>query len=357
VSRREYILTWVLVIVACILTLYMLRAILLPFVVGFAVAYLLDPSADRLEAAGLSRTWATGVITAVFFGLVVLILLVLYPLLEIQVSGFLARAPEYAERIRGIALPFLEGRIPGLESGELDGMRGVAADFAKQSVAWLGDALGNLWRGGLALFNFFSLIFVTPVVAFYLIRDWDRIVAKIDALLPRRNAGVIREQMRQIDEALSGFVRGQGSVALVLGVLFAVGWSLAGLEFGLLIGLGAGLLAFIPYVGAVIGFGTAFIVGLVQFGFDPVHLGLITGVFVIGQTLDGLFLTPHLVGGRIGLHPVWVMFALMAGGALFGFVGIFLAVPAAAVIAVLVRFGIERYHNSNAYLGAGDSET
>ena len=175
--------------------------------------------------------------------------------------------------------------------------------------------------------------------------------------MPRRSAEVVREQMRLIDEALSGFVRGQGSVALILGVLFAIGWSVAGLEFGLLIGLGAGLLAFIPYVGAIIGFGTAFVVAMVQFGFDPLHLGLITAVFLFGQTLDGLFLTPHLVGGRIGLHPVWVMFALMAGGALFGFVGIFLSVPAAAVVAVLVRYAIEQYHGSDFYLNedAGES--
>lgn len=355
-SIRNNIFAWVVIVFVCAVALYMLKAILLPFVVGFAIAYLLDPSVDRLEAAGLSRTLATTVITGAFFAIVILLLLVLYPLLETQTAGFLARVPDYVERIRGIALPFLEGGITGLESSDLDGIRGVAADFAKQSVAWLGQALGNLWHGGLALFNLLSLIFVTPVVAFYLIRDWDRIVAVVDGLLPRRDAEVIREQMCQIDEALSGFVRGQGSVALVLGVLFAVGWSLTGLDFGLLIGLGAGLLAFIPYVGAVIGFGTAFIVGLVQFGIDPLHLGLITAIFVVGQTLDGVFLTPHLVGGRIGLHPVWVIFALMAGGALFGFVGIFLAVPVSAVISVLLRFGIERYQTSNTYLGVGNQE-
>ncbi len=355
-SRRDYIFTWVVIILISALAIYMLRAILLPFIVGFAIAYLLDPSVDRLEAAGLSRTLATVAITGAFFAIAIFLLLMLYPLLQAQAAGFLAQVPEYAERIRGIAIPFLEGSFPGLELGDLDGMRSVAADFAKQSVVWLGDALGNLWRGGFVLFNLVSLIFVTPVVAFYLIRDWDRIVAAIDDLLPRHDAEIIREQMLQIDEALSGFIRGQGSVALVLGVFFAVGWSLAGLDFGLLIGLGSGVLAFIPYVGAVIGFGTAFIVGLVQFGIDPFHLGLITAVFVVGQTLDGLFLTPHLVGERIGMHPVWVIFALMAGGALFGFVGIFMAVPVSAVIVVLLRFGIARYQSSNIYLCAGDRE-
>lgn len=350
-SRREKMLAWVGVIVLSILALYLLRAILLPFVVGFAVAYLLDPAADRLEAVGLSRTLATTVITAAFFLLVIGLLLVLYPLLESQTVGFMARIPDYVERVRGLALPLIEGGVPGLDIQDIEKMRDIAAGFAKQSVTWLGNAFANVWRGGVALFNFLSLIFVTPVVAFYLIRDWDRIVERMNQLMPRQSAGVVRAQMRLVDEALSGFIRGQGSVALILGILFAVGWSVVGLEFGLLIGLGAGLLAFIPYVGAIIGFGVAFVVAIVQFGLDPLHLGLVAAVFVVGQTLDGLFLTPHLVGGRIGLHPVWVMFALMAGGALVGFVGILLAVPVAAVIAVLVRYAIERYQESELFLG------
>jgi len=355
VSRRDQLLIWGAALVVCVFAFYLLRTMLLPFVVGFAVAYLLDPAADRLEAVGLSRTLATAVITGTFFLLVVVLLLILYPLLEKQTVGFLARVPEYAERIRGLTIPFIEGRIPGFDSQNLEQMRGFATDFAKQSVAWLVEAFANVWRGGVALFNFLSLIFVTPVVAFYLIRDWDRVVEKVDGLLPRRSVEVIRTQLGLIDEALSGFIRGQGSVALILGIIFAIGWSAVGLEFGLLIGLGAGLLAFIPYVGSIIGYGTAFIVALVQFGFDPVPLGLITMVFLIGQTLDGLFLTPHLVGGRIGLHPVWVMFALLAGGALFGLVGILLAVPAAAVFAVLVRYSLGRYQSSEIYLGGGQS--
>ncbi len=345
-TRRDRVLVWTAGLAGFVLVLFLLRDILLPFVVGLAVAYLLDPAVDRLEAVGLSRTLATAAITGGFFALVVLSVLLLYPLLEAQTAGFLARVPEYAERIRGIALPIVEGRIPGFDADGLEKVSGVAAGFASQSAAWLADAAGNIWRGGVALFNFLSLLFVTPVVAFYSIRDWDRIVAGVDALLPPRNADTVREQMRLVDRALSGFVRGQSLVALVLGVIFAVGWSLAGLEFGLLIGLGAGLLAFIPYVGAIIGFGTAFVVALVQFGFDPLPLGLVALVFVVGQALDGLYLTPTLVGGRIGLHPVWVIFALMAGGALFGFVGVFLAVPAAAAAAVLVRFSIGHYRRS-----------
>ena len=347
--RWDRLLVWVAGIAVAALLLYLLRTILLPFVVGFAVAYLLDPAADRLEAAGLSRTLATTTIVAGFFALAVLSVLVLFPPLEAQTTGFLARVPEYAERIRGLAPLVLEGRIPGFDAADLEKVRGIAVGLAEESAAWL-VALTGIWRGGIFLFNFFSLLFVTPVVAFYLIRDWDRIVARVDALLPRRSAETIREQMRLVDQALSGFIRGQGSVALVLGAIFAVGWSLVGLEFGLLIGFGAGLLAFIPYVGAVIGFGTAFVVALVQFGFDPQPLGLVALVFVIGQTLDGFYLTPTLVGGRIGLHPVWVIFALMAGGVLFGIVGILAAVPAAAVIGVLVRFWVERYRRSDYFL-------
>ena len=347
--RCDRLLAWAAGIAVAVLLLYLLRTILLPFVVGFAVAYLLDPAADRLEAAGLSRTLATATIVGGFFALAILSILVLLPPLEAQTTGFVARVPEYAERIRGLALPVLEGRIPGFDAADLEKARGIAVRLAEGSAAWLA-ALTGIWRGGVVLLNFFSLLFVTPVVAFYLIRDWDRVVAKVDALLPRRSRETIREQMRLVDQALSGFIRGQGTVALVLGVIFAVGWSLVGLEFGLLIGLGAGLLAFIPYVGAVIGFGTAFVVALVQFGLDPLPLGLVALVFVIGQALDGFYLTPSLVGGRIGLHPVWVIFALMAGGALFGILGIIVAVPAATVIGVFVRFWIGRYRQSGYFL-------
>ena len=347
--RYDRLLVWAAGIAVAVLLLYLLRTILLPFVVGFAIAYLLDPAADRLEAAGLSRTLATTTIVGGFFVLAILSILVLFPPLEAQTTGFLERLPEYAERLRKLALLVLEGRIPGLDAADLEKARGIVTRLAEGSAAWLA-ALAGIWRGGIVLFNFLSLLFITPVVAFYLIRDWDRIVARVDALLPRRSLETIREQMRLVDRALSGFIRGQGTVALVLGVIFAVGWSLVGLEFGLLIGLGAGLLAFIPYVGAIIGFGTAFVVALVQFGFDPLPLGLVALVFVIGQTLDGFYLTPSLVGERIGLHPVWVIFALMAGGALFGIVGILVAVPAAAVIGVFVRFWVERYRRSGYFL-------
>jgi predicted PurR-regulated permease PerM len=351
-TRRESLFVWAGVLVAALVLIFSVRVILLPFVVGLVVAYLLDPAADKLEGIGFSRTLATTAITVVFFLGVVGLALVLYPLLEAQVVGFLDRVPAYVDRVRETAIPFLEGRLAAIQPDQAEQMRGLASSVARDAVGWLVESVRGVWQGGVAVFNFLSLFLVTPVVTFYLLRDWDRMVAWIDGLLPRRHAAAIGEQLRLIDEALAGFVRGQGIVALVLGVIFATGWSLAGLEFGLLIGVFAGLLAFIPYAGAVIGFAAAFAVALVQFGFDPFRLGIVTAVFIAAQALDGVFLTPHLVGGRIGLHPIWVMFALMAGGALFGFVGILVAVPVAAVVAVVVRYGIGRYRTSAAYSGA-----
>jgi predicted PurR-regulated permease PerM len=227
-------------------------------------------------------------------------------------------------------------------------LRSAAGNVAGNVVGWLGQILSGLWSGGLAVFNALSLVVIMPVVAFYLLRDWDRIVAHIDGLLPRDGADTIREQVREIDDRLSGFVRGQASVCLALGTWYAVGLTLVGLDFGLLVGIGAGLISFVPYLGT--GLGLIVGLGLAVAQYDTwLPIGLVAAVFVSGQMLEGYVLTPRMVGERVGLHPVWVLFALMAGGALLGFTGVLLAVPAAAVIGVLVRFAISRYLQSPLY--------
>jgi predicted PurR-regulated permease PerM len=204
-----------------------------------------------------------------------------------------------------------------------------------------------------ALFQLISLVVITPLVSFYLLRDWDRIVERIDAYLPRGSAPAIHDQFGKIDRTLAGFIRGQATVCLILGAFYAVGLSLVGLEFGLLIGLGTGLISFIPYFGMMVGLAVGISVALAQFsGLGSV--ALVAAVFAVGQVAEGNFLTPKLVGDRVGLHPVWVIFALLAGGTLFGFTGILLAVPAAAVIGVLVRFTLESYRDSRLYEGLGD---
>jgi predicted PurR-regulated permease PerM len=343
------------------LLLYLLRAILLPFVAGMAVAYFLDPAVDKLEERGLNRTLATFIVTAVFFTVLITVFILLFPILQGQVIGFANNVPAYVERLRVVIWPLFEEAgaalsVAGIAVPDAAEVRDAAVGFAGEAAAWIGGILRRFWSGGLALFNVISLLFITPIVAFYLLRDWDNMIARIDGLLPRGNADVIREQLILVDQAIAGFVRGQATVAMTLGIIYGLGWSLAGLEFGLVLGLGTGVLAFVPYVGAALGFVIALIVAFAQFGPEFAPLAMIIGTFAFGQTLDASFLTPKLVGGRVGLHPVWVIFALMAGGTLFGFLGVLIAVPTGAAIGVLVRYAASQYRISK-YFANGDESS
>ncbi|MBT4710893.1 MAG: AI-2E family transporter [Alphaproteobacteria bacterium] len=349
-SGRRQALFWLASLVLVGVLVYFLRGILLPFVAGMAVAYLLDPAADKLEDWGLSRTLATTVLTAVFFSMVAGLILVLYPVLQNQVVGFVTRLPQYVADARDWLVPLIAlvaERLPFIESS--DQVVEAATGLTEKYTGVLASAAGRLWSGGLAFFNLVSLVLITPVVAFYLLRDWDEIVGRIDGLMPRRQAPVIREQLGRIDKVLAGFVRGQTLVSLSLGVIYAIGLTAVGLEFGLVIGLGTGILSFVPFVGMVLGLATALVVGLLQWGLDPGHLALLAAVFATGQILESAVLQPRLLGGSVGLHPVWGIFGVLAGGALFGFVGVLLAVPMAAAVGVLVRFSVDQYHESALY--------
>jgi predicted PurR-regulated permease PerM len=339
------------------LLLYLLRAILLPFVAGMAVAYFLDPAVDKLEARGLNRTLATFIMTALFFTILIVVVILLFPILQAQVVGFANNVPAYVERLRLVIWPLFEEAgaalsLAGIAVPDSGEVRDAAVGFAGEAAAWAGGVIRGFWSGGLALFNVITLLFITPIVAFYLLRDWDNMIARVDGLLPRDNASAIREQLLLVDQAIAGFVRGQATVAMTLGVIYGLGWSIAGLEFGLVLGLGTGVLAFIPYVGAALGFVIALMVAFAQFGPEFTPLAMIIGTFAFGQTLDASFLTPKLVGGRVGLHPVWVIFALMAGGTLFGFLGVLIAVPTGAAIGVVVRYAATQYRDSR-YFGNG----
>lgn len=347
-------LIWLAIALVGGLFIYETRGALTPFIAGMAVAYLLDPLADRLEALRCPRTVAVLIILGSFLAVIVIVAMILFPLLQAQIVELIARLPGYIQKLRDAAEPLLARFQASLSEDEIDKLRGALGNYAGDIAGWLGQVAGGLWSGGLAVFNALSLVIIMPVVAFYLLRDWDRIVARIDALLPRDAAETIREQVGEIDNRLSGFLRGQASVCLALGTWYAVGLSIVGLDFGLLVGLGAGLISFVPYLGTglglVVGLGLAFS----QYS-EWLPIGLVAGVFAIGQILEGYVLTPRLVGERVGLHPVWVLFALMAGGALLGFTGVLLAVPAAAVIGVLVRFAIARYLQSPLYRSRADA--
>lgn len=355
-SREQRILAWLAVIVAAGLLIEILSDVLLPFVVGIGIAYLFDPIADRLQKTGLSRTLATTIILGSFFIGVALIIVLILPALQRQVSAAIGLIPEAIDRIQHLLKPILWQMQSELSSDAVKEIKSTAGDFAGTAIKWLSGVLGKVLSGGLAFLNLLSLILITPLVAFYLLRDWDDIVAKVDSWLPRDAAPTIREQVKKIDETLAGFLRGQGLVCASLAVFYAIGLTVVGLKAGLLIGVAAGALAVIPYIGAAVGLIVGVGLAIAQFQQDWVHIILVAAVFIVGQTLESYVFTPRLVGGRVGLSPIWIIFAMLAGGALFGFTGVLLALPVAAVVGVLVRFGIEQYLESDLYHGHGHNE-
>ncbi len=341
---------WLGGLALALLLLYLLRGILLPFVAGMAIAYLLDPICDRLEKWGCSRTIATLLVVAAFLLLCAAVLLLLIPLLQSQIVELIARLPELIAALGERVRPLLQRLEPHLGTGDSSQVGTVLRSQAGGIVSWLGGATGAVLSGSIALANVLALIFITPVVTFYLLRDWDRLIGRIDTMLPREHAGVIREQAREIDRTLAGYVRGQALVCLFLGSFYAIGLTLAGLDFGLSVGLLTGILSFIPYVGTIVGLVTSMGLAFFQFS-DGLSIGIVAAIFVAGQFIEGNFLQPKLVGERVGLHPVWVIFALLAGGALFGFVGVLLGLPVAAMVGVLMRFAQRRYLESRYYRG------
>jgi predicted PurR-regulated permease PerM len=330
------------VVVFCAL-LYLLRGMLLPFVVGLMVAYLLNPMVDRLERWRLGRGLGSALVLGVFFAFLTGVLIWLVPLLVEQITGLVRSAPDYLQSLRRIInarLATSSKPIPAV--GTL--LQANGDKLLEVAVA----VLGGLWHSGMVLVGTLSLLFITPLVAFYCLRDWHHIQQHVKDLLPLEHKEVICTQLYKIDQVLSGYLRGQTLVCLIMACYFGFALSLAGLDYGLLIGVIAGLLTFIPYVGSAIGAVTSIGMAIVQFdGVQPVLL--VAGLFALGQLFEGNVLTPRIVGERVGLHPVWVIFGMLAGGTLLGMVGVLIALPLSAVVGVLVRFMIERYHRSDLY--------
>ena len=350
-SIRRQTFFWASALVVLLVIVFILRDILLPFVLGAAIAYLLDPLADKLEEFGLSRLLATILIMLVFSLIVVMGLVILLPLLIEQLVDLVSRMPEYLQSLRDLAVSTLQSWFGDkwlTAKLELDG---TLKDLAQKAAGWAGQLLTSVLSGGLAVVNFIALLVVTPVVAFYLLLDWDRMMQHISDWLPRDHAATIRQIGTDIDDVVSGFVRGQFTVLMILALFYVIGLTIIGLNFGLLIGLGAGLISFIPFVGPVVGFVIGGTVAVVQFWPDWHWIVAVLGVFLAGQAVEGNILSPMIVGDRVRLHPVWLMFALFVFGYLFGFVGMLLAVPVAAAIGVLVRFGLQLYLKSSLYQG------
>lgn len=351
-NRRREWLWWLGALAGLALFLWLFDAILLPFIAGFAIAYLLDPAVDRLERLRLPRWAATTLALILFFFAVAAALLLLAPLIDAQLGRFIDELPRYVDRAREILQPAVRDLMERFGESDRQEVTQAVGGFVEQALAIAGGVLSRLWSGGLLLFNILSLLVITPIVAFYLLRDWDRMVAKLDDFLPRRHADEVRALAREINDVLSGFIRGQALVCLFLGAFYAVGLTLVGLDLGLVIGIFAGLVSFIPYLGALSGLVVSILPAVTQFWPDVWHIGLVVLVFAAGQFIEGNFLSPRVIGDKTNLHPVWIMFALLAGGALLGFVGVLVAVPVAASTGVLVRFFLRRYLQSPLYLGA-----
>jgi predicted PurR-regulated permease PerM len=342
---------WVGALVVLILVLWVLQAILLPFIAGFVLAYFLDPVADRLERLGLPRIAATAFILLAAILMFVFIGLMIVPVVVDQSVKLAGDLPTLTKSLIDRANEIAPQSLKDMLANSGTDLQAQASTIAGKAAGWIISFMGSLWSGGMALVNVLSIMIITPIVAFYLLADWDHIVAKIDSWLPRDHLDEVRGIARDIDTAMAGFIRGQGTVCLLLGIFYAIGLSLVGLKSGLAIGFAAGMLSFIPYVGALIGGIMAIGVGLVQFWPNEAHVLLIVAVFAAGQFIEGNFLSPRLVGGSIGLHPVWMMFALLAFSYVFGFLGLLLAVPMAAATGVFVRYALDRYLKSKLYTG------
>lgn len=344
-SQLKY---WGLAAAVFLLLLWLLGSVLLPFLIGGAIAYFLDPVADRLERLGLSRVAATTVISLVALFVAIMLALAIIPTLVAQLAGLVNSAPTIAQHLQS----FLIERFPEL-ADSTSTMRQTLAQIARAIQAKGGALAEGLLTSAMSVVSALVFIVVVPVVAFYLLLDWDHMVARVDALLPRDHAPALRRLAREIDTVLAGFVRGQISVCLILGTYYAVALMMTGLQFGLVVGVIAGTITFIPYVGALFGLTLAVGLALFQFWGDWLSIGMVVTVFVIGQFTEGNILTPRLVGRSVGLHPVWLLFALSAFGALFGFVGMLVAVPVAAALGVFTRFAVEQYQASFLYRGHG----
>lgn len=348
-SLQNQIRAWLIFLVVTILTLWVFRGILLPFIVGMALAYLLDPVADLLERWKFSRFWATLVILVLALVLFIGAFFLIVPLVVQQVSSLAVLLPGYVEQLQGLANQWLPQIAEVLGEERFTEVQNSLSELLGQGVGIVTGLIAQVMQSGLTLINAIGILVITPVVAFYLLLDWDRMIANIRDLLPRAHHDEIMGVLRDIDKAMAAVIRGQGAVVLLLSIFYATALTLAGLNFGLAIGLTAGLLSFIPYVGFMVGIVLSMGVAIVQFWPDSVMIGVIFGIYAIGQFLEGNILYPKLVGSSIGVHPVWLMFSLFAFALIFGFLGVLLAVPMVAVTGVLVRFAVEKYKQSSLY--------
>ena len=334
-------LNWLIAIAVTGWLLYLLAPVLTPFVAAALLAYVGDPLADRLEKLKLPRTLAVAAVFLITFVVLALLILMVGPLIKTQVSALFDALPEIARQVEQVWLPTFRGWLQ-VDAGEDVGIAAFLANYSELFGSWSGKVLMSVGKSGGALVAAVLSLFLVPILTFYLLRDWDYILLHVGAVVPESQRETVFQLARETDEVLGAFLRGQLLVMAALAMIYSLGLSLVGLKFAIAIGVVAGLVSFVPYLGFVFGIALA---GMTV-ALEPNPLWSLVGVvitFTLAQLIEGSILTPKLVGDRIGLHPVIVIFAVVAGGQLFGFFGILLALPAAAVLSVLVRFAYQRY--------------
>lgn len=334
---------WLLLIIGFIALFWAARSVISPFIAGFVIAYLLDPPAQRLERRGWPRWLAAITVLSLFVTAIVGIGFASAPIIQAQVLQLVETLPKLIETTLPVAERLL--RHTPLSTSSND----IIATIGNRATAWLSESAGSIIAGSLAFVTVITFVVISPIVAFYLLRDWPIVLARVESWWPRPQLPVIQRLLRESDAALSGFVRGQSLVCLTLAIFYAIGWSLVGLDYAIVLGLLAGVLGFVPFLGVIFAVVLSLLIALGQWGLDPFHLGLVVGIFFVGQALESSVLTPNLIGNRIGLHPVWVLFAVFAGGEVAGLAGVFFAVPVAAVLGVIVRAALVHYRTSNFY--------
>jgi len=357
-SWHKQVAFWLTALALMIIGAWFLSGVLLPFVAALALAYFLNPVTTWMERRGVSRLLASLFTIALTLLLAIMLMLLVLPIFGAQLAAFIERLPEYITKLQNMLTgegesaewlrDFVGDKMPSIQQG--------LNQLVSQGASYMLTLIQSIWTGGQALISVFSLLVITPVVAFYILNDWNRMVRKVDSWVPVKNRPVIRNLAKQMDRAIAGFVRGQSLVCLILGSFYAVSLTMTGLNFGFVIGFVSGIITFIPYVGSLTGLVLAGGVAIVQFFPDYTMIALVIGIFIFGQFIEGYILSPKLVGDSVGLHPVWLMFALLAFGYMLGFLGLLLAVPLAAAVGVLVRFAISRYLESPLYTGEEPDE-
>ncbi len=350
--RWFHLATWVVIITLFIFFLRAVEPILLPFVLGMFVAYLMDPLVAWLQRRRLSRTLATAIITLSLFSLIALLCIWLVPILYTQMMNLFVKAPammhEIESSVRTWATPLVH-KINALSGAHNEPIAPDATDFVQSGTNRVAGFAQRVLTSGAGLINLAGLLLITPIVCFYLIRDWPAVVRKADSMLPLAYAPTIREQLFLINRTLSAYVRGQITVIAIMSVFYVLSFVALGLNFGLVLGLLAGVIIIIPYIGSAISISLGLIVAHGQFDGEGMFW-MIVGVYGLGQILESQILTPKIIGDRVGLHPLWMLFGMLAGAVLLGFVGVLLAVPLTAVIGVLAKFAVSRYLQSGLYL-------